>query len=215
MLDKIKNDVFVEDTKYLFKYKEINEEELEELTQDKSIVVKNISFPSLDDAKEYANDILKDNGLVVKFQKVEFNFEETDISKELQGKIEVLNQEIQDFPKYILEKLKEQKSGSKGCSNCKSSINKDYLVKNIESFILHIANHGIELPNEEVQKLLMGSLNCPICGNKDYSVNETDKKKYDGLQAKAESLDETYSTTQENYYKNANKKDAYLYVKPE
>ena len=63
---------------------------------------------------------------------------------------EKLKNNLEMFPESILDKLKQQKSGTKGCGVCKSTINKEYLVKNIEKCLETITS-------ENIYKLTRGS----------------------------------------------------------
>ena len=126
--------IIIDKGDYELRYKILSTEEFENLKND--YILKNILFPSIDDALEYTNDVIKDRDLLIKYQAVDVDFEETEVAKDLLEKINIVIKEYNSFPQTLLEKLKEQKSKSKSCSNCESSINKEFFIKRIEDRML-------------------------------------------------------------------------------
>lgn len=161
----------------------LTEEEILNLVKEKgldNLVVKKLSFNNIEEAEEYLGDMVNENRSVfVKYYKSAGSFEETDTYKDLVEKLENSKENLNNFPESILEKLQEQKSGSKGCGNCKSSISKDYLIKNIETNLLELKNNNLNTLENKMKEIY-----CPICKDKEFLISETDKKKLTSLENK-------------------------------
>lgn len=147
-------------------------EELKEMTG-VDVQLKSILFQSKEEAEDYLKDIVsEDKAIFVKFLSLVEDVEETKALSELKERLDEEETSLKEFPLNILQKIKDQTSATKGCKHCKSSINKDYLVKNIESKEL----------------LSVEDFNCPICEDPSYILNSTDEKRLTNILKRIESI---------------------------
>lgn len=177
----------------LIKIEEIEKfsnEEIIKKSQDDGIEnlnIKSFVFPTFEEALEYLEDVTNENkSYFVKYNQLAKNFDETEIYKELLEKLNTAKNNLEMFPESILDKLKQQKSGTKGCGVCKSTINKEYLVKNIEKCLETITSENIYNFSVEMK---YQTLKCPICGDEEFIISETDKNKQSTLTNKIEEIE--------------------------
>lgn len=137
-----------------------DKEYLNEITN--NIINKDILFPTEKDAINYIKDISQLYDYVIVNYNISIkNFKDTNEEKELQEKINNNIQNYLDFPNKQLEKFKQQKSKTRSCEMCKSIINKDYQLSNIEKEY-NIIEEKIQDTEEKITKKLE-MLKCPIC----------------------------------------------------
>jgi len=161
--------------------------ELKEIIPNDTIV-RDITFPTKQDALIYFEDMHKIYmSVAVKYTKPNEDFKNSSSYKELENK---LNESIQNylyFPNNLLKKVSEQKSNLKGCSSCKSSINKDLYVKNTENDLEQqkIKNELNKTTNyNDLLDSTLSLIKCPICGSMDFVITETDTSKLKSLENK-------------------------------
>ena len=164
-----------------------NEEIIEKSKEDKieNLNLKTFVFPTFEEAEEYLKDVVNENkSYFVKFNQLAKGFDETDVYKDLLEKLNNAKNNLELFPESMVDKLKQQKSGTKGCGVCKSTINKEYLVKNIEKDFENIIEKGVSITDFKYK-----SLKCPICGDEEFIISETDKNKQTSLTNKIEEIE--------------------------
>jgi len=154
-------------------------------------IIREITFPTKQDALTYFEDISKVyNNVAVKYLKPNADFTESQMFLDLNKKLEESIDNLIKFPETLVKKVSEQKSQLKGCSSCKSSINKDLYVKNtnndLEKLIKEIEENEIT-DNKEKLNLKMSLIKCPICGDTEFVITETDKSKVKTLENKIKS----------------------------
>lgn len=162
-----------------------------EENQIKNVKIKTLVFQSMEEVMEYFDDVVDENkSSFVRYNKLSKNFEDTDSYKELIEKLETAKDNYYMFPDSMLEKIRSQKSGTKGCSVCKSSINKDYYITNIEESIKKLQVEGDENTNKKEIMLEKNKLlTCPICKDVEFVISETDKVKLNSLNNKIEEIE--------------------------
>lgn len=186
-------------------FKELNLEEKNNIIEKNSnIVFKNFNFPNKEEAEEYLLDVVKKDRIVItSFEKSVEKFEDSEISKDILEKISQTKIELENYPNYLIDKIKEQKSKTKSCSNCESSINKEYLISNIEK--------DLEINQElSFQEKIQNILVCPICKNKEYLINETDKKKLESIENKIQTLENNLEKNKESFILKSKKETFFL-----
>ena len=152
-------------------------DKLFEINENTKLIERPITFPSKNDAKEYLTDMSnKDKSFCVKYLAPLGDFNESQNFKEFNDKLENINFDILHFPKTLIKRLSEQKSNLKGCSNqdCKSNINKDYHSKSMFKLFEKLNEENTDLSFEEKNTINKKVLNCPICGNEEFIITETD-----------------------------------------
>jgi hypothetical protein len=160
---------------------EIDNIPLEKLT------IKNITFPSYEDAIEYLEDMIHlYPAISIKYLEPLEKFENSELYQQLVDKLNIAIKNYLDFPEFMIQKLSEQKSGTKGCTKCKSSINRDFFVKKASHRLLNIIETSEEqhLDLEDFLNFKMKTIECPICDDKDFVMTETDYNKLSTLRNK-------------------------------
>lgn len=168
-------------------YKEQSISEIQVLLPEGTII-RDITFPSKDDALTYFEDINKIYpSVATKYLKPLGDFNSSSIFVDLNEKLLQSIENYTCFPENMLKKLSEQKSNLKGCSNCKSSINKDFHIKNVdislERIIKKIETQEINVL-DTIYNMKSEILNCPICDDISFIITETDITKLKSLKNK-------------------------------
>lgn len=149
--------------------------------------IKGITFPTKHDAEEYLEDILKIYPAVaIKYLEPLEDFESSELYQGLVDKLNVAIKNYLEFPESMVKKLAEQKSGTKGCTACKSSVNRDFFIKKTETRLLNIIETSEEqkLGLEDFLAFKMKAISCPICDDDKFVVTETDENKLKVLRNK-------------------------------
>lgn len=208
--------------KYIIKNEEIDQNGFENETGKSSqLNLKSMTFPSEEDAKEYLNDMVSDTkAFIVKFLGSTDVFEGSEKYEEINSKIQKMKIEMLEFPLNIINRFNEQKSSTKGCSNCKSSIDKEvYSGKMIQKYNELDLNENSEeilkdLNNENnINRLLKQRfelLNCPICDSSNFILNETDNEKFNKFSEKIEELKNKLEEEKVKFYNKSEKKTLFL-----
>lgn len=192
----------------------LTEEEILKIVDENQIVnvkIKSLVFPSIEEVMEYFEDVVDENkSSFVKYTKLAKEFEETDVYKDLQEKLEIAKENLYAFPETMIDKLRNQKSGTKGCSVCKSTINKDYLITNIEEGIKEIKEECCDefiYTKDEVMNKKNKLLSCPICKDDDFIISETDKTKLSSLTNKIDEIENKIKERKNVFANKADKKE--------
>jgi hypothetical protein len=162
----------------------IKEDRPDENIIDNEIIVKDILFPSEKDALNYLEDVTKIyNSISTKYLEAIENFSDTDISKSLTEKVDMNINNLITFPETLVDRFAKQKSSTKGCTNCKSTINKDFYKDKIEKKLEGVEQEeGFEeLDNNKKLEIKLSTLACPICDSDDFLITDTDKDKISKL----------------------------------
>lgn len=140
------------------------------------IVIKTLKFQNKEDAKEYLGEInLNDKSIFVKYYSIiEDSLEDNKGLIELKENLKNEEETLSNYPNVLLQKLEEQTSVTRGCKNCKSSINIKYLIKNFR----------------EKEKLCVEDFVCPICFDKEYILNSSEEKRIDNITKRIENFRE-------------------------
>jgi hypothetical protein len=199
--------------KYIISENEISNSDFQEQTNSlNELNFKTMTFPSESDAKDYLNDMVTENkAFSIKFLGTTENFYKSEKYEELNTKIQKMKIEMLEFPLNLINRLNEQKSSSKGCSNCKSSINKEihgntilknYNQCNDSNDIGFLINNSEELTRKIEENFKF--LNCPICDSKEFILNETDNEKFSKI---SERIEDTIKKIEEEKIKYDNKSE--------
>lgn len=198
----------------------MDKNKLEEYSENNNVhnlIMKKMCFDNYEEREEYLEDMVNENrSLYVRYEKPSSSFEESTKYKDIEIKISQTKENLDTFPETMLNKLKEQKSSSKGCSNCKSSISRDYLVRNIEEEFSHLLGKDVEGISEDLDnntnnhqdnwfKERMNVITCPICSDEHFIISETDNKRLKGIKTKIEELKDKKEELRLDFEKNRDK----------
>jgi len=202
--------------------KEIGLEELKSEYGLEEIISKDILFPTEEDANEYLKDISQVyTNVITKYQEPLEDFTESNVYLELFTKLNQSVENYSNYPEKVIERFETQKSSTKGCPNCKSTISKDYYIKKLSiatqklkeyhdtQDVNYIADYKI-IFNEKRDLTI-----CPICDEKDFLFNETDLDKLKKLEANIKTATDKYDEEQIMFQaKVGNKTVSLLLIQP-
>lgn len=156
------------------------------------VVFKTIKFQDKNEALEYLNEInLNDKAVFVKYFELIENPEENKGLLDLKESLLEEEKTLSDFPLILIQKLKEQTSSSKGCKCCKSSINKDYLIKIYEA----------------IENISINDFVCPICKDKEYVLTSTEEKRIENINKRIENLENKIRIKETQCFSKAKKEE--------
>jgi len=158
-----------------------------ETSLEEEITFRNIVFPTKEDALKYLEDINQVYNIVyIKYLEPLEDFEDSEVYRNLVDKLNESISNFLNFPELMLKKISEQKSNSKSCSVCKTSVHRDFYVKKTEKRLDNIIETATkqDLPIEDFFDFKMKAIACPICDNPDFIVSETDENKLKSLKNK-------------------------------
>ena len=153
----------------------------------KDLTIREITFSNEKDCMLYLEDILQlYPSISVKYTEPISDFEDTEKYTDLRDRVDEAVKQYLDFPEYILEKLKKQKSNMRSCSLCKSSVNRDNFVKKIEHRLENIIESAKEqnLKLEDFLNFKKRAISCPICDSENFIISETEEAKLKSLRNK-------------------------------
>jgi len=180
---------------------EINLDNLKSEHGLEDIVSKEILFPTEADATEYLKDISQIyTNVITKYQEPLEDFIESDLYADLYLKINQSLENYINYPEKVIERFATQKSSTKGCPNCKSTISKDYYIKKLNKQLEELKIEQLESYTNDDYKILFKKKReltiCPICDEKDFLFNETDSDKLKKLEANIKSSTDKYNEEQ-------------------
>jgi RNA polymerase subunit RPABC4/transcription elongation factor Spt4 len=167
------------------------------------VISKEILFPTESDATEYLKDISQIyTNVITNYQEPLEDFIESDLYIELYSKVQQSVDNYVNYPDKVIERFATQKSSTKGCPNCKSTISKDYYIKKLSIATKNLkAYHEEQGVNhtEDYKTIFAEKRNltiCPICDEKDFLFNETDLDKLKKLEVNIKTANDKYNEEQ-------------------
>ena len=100
--------------------------------------------------------------------------------QKLQERLALRRIEVNDHPKAILRRVLEQKSSTKGCSNCNAVIPVKFVL----------TREPAQQENENKTVIEHFVLKCPICGDEDFAITEGDKNRLAKLHEDVQDLEQ-------------------------
>jgi len=175
----------------------IAKEDIEEIKKSnniKEIIEKDIIFPTEKDAKNYLQDMSKlYESVYTEFQEPLEDYLESEDAKDILSKLNIAIENFYTFPDKLIERFAKQKSSTKGCPNCKSTISKDFYIKKINSKIEEFnINHSLDNKEFDYVQGTKDKLKitiCPICDSEDFIFNETDSEKHNKMKLAIDSIE--------------------------
>lgn len=146
----------------------------------KELIVPNMFFVNDVDLKKYVNENYKENTILcLKLYDVPQYHLSCKTGEDIYNSIIELENEINtEFYLNLVNRVKEQKSLTKSCNNCKSIIK----IEHINSY------------------------NCPVCNDKEFLFNDTDKKNLENKISRLNKHKENYYDKSNKYYEKVIKK---------
>jgi len=177
--------------------------------------IKNIQFPDEKEAIEYLEDMVNENRSIgVKYLTPIHSFEESEKYNEFLEKKKQLNLEIFNFYDFIIKRFEKQKSSKKGCKNCESSLNKEFIFKTIQENLNIINNENIFQNNTDIVKEIAEKksniIQCPICKDENFIQLEADKEKFNKIFDKLKDLDIKINEEKSQFEKKIEKKVIFI-----